>query len=268
MSQRTRRSARRRPPGAGPDDAGGATRFLQRHVWLTAALLALLVVIVYAPVRTFQFVNWDDPAYITDNPHIRAGLTWQSAAWALTTGYTPYWHPLTWMSHLADVSLFGFDPGPPHVINLVLHAATTLLLFAVLRRMTGAPGRSAFVAAVFATHPLHVESVAWIAERKDVLSGLLWMLTLWGYAAYARRNDWRSYTATLAAFALTLMAKPMVVTLPLVLLLLDVWPPSLVGRWASPRSYSSWPRSRRYASAAARRTCSSGGSGTSRRWRP
>jgi tetratricopeptide (TPR) repeat protein len=196
--------------------------------WLHPAVVSILLIslniVVYAAVRDFQFVNWDDPSYITENPNIVDGLTGRSVMWALTTGYSPYWHPMTWLSHLLDVQLFGMDPGPHHVTSLVIHVANTLLIFGVLRRMTAAPGRSAFVAAMFAVHPLHVESVAWVAERKDVLSTFFWTLTVAAYVAYVRRPGLPRYALVVGLFGLALMAKPMVVTLPAVLLLLDVWP--------------------------------------------
>jgi tetratricopeptide (TPR) repeat protein len=200
----------------------------ERPLWLSLALVALNL-FVYASVRHFQLVNWDDPTYLTENPNIGAGLTWHSVTWALTTGYPPYWHPMTWLSYLLEIRLFGVDAGVFHVTNLLLHIANTLLVFVVFRRMTGAAGRSAFVAALFAVHPLHVESVAWIAERKDVLSTLFWMLTIWTYVVYVSRPRWPRYLAVLALFGLALMSKPMVVTLPVVLLLLDVWPLGRLG---------------------------------------
>src|SRR5262249_21083140 len=153
--------------------------------------------------------------------------------WAFTTGYAGNWHPLTWLSHMLDVQLFGLDAGAHHVASLALHVSSTLLLFALLVRLTGARGRSAFVAALFALHPLHVESVAWVAERKDVLSALLLFLTLWAYVSYVRRPSAARYAAVLALFALGLMAKPMLVTLPLVLLLLDGWPLGRLSRAAA-----------------------------------
>ena len=192
-------------------------------MWICLALIVLNVVI-YAQVRDHQFLNWDDPEYVSSNPSISGGLTWQGISWALTSGHAANWHPLTWISHMLDVQLFGLTPGPHHLTNVVFHIANTILLFIVLFRMTGALGRSAFVAGLFATHPLHVESVAWIAERKDVLSTLFWMLTLWAYLAYVRKPDLRRYIVVIAVFALGLMAKPMLVTLPFVLLLLDIWP--------------------------------------------
>lgn len=210
--------------------------FPRATLWISLALIAINVV-VYAPVRGYDFVTFDDPQYITGNPYIAGGLTWQGVWWALTTGYTSYWHPLTWLSHMLDIQLFGLNAGGHHVVSVLIHIATTLVLFGVLHRMTGARGRSAFVAALFAVHPLHVESVAWVAERKDVLSGLFWMLTLWAYVSYVHQPAplptshsplpaprLSRYLITLLLFALGLMAKPMLVTLPFVLLLLDFWP--------------------------------------------
>ncbi|HET7698403.1 MAG TPA: tetratricopeptide repeat protein [Vicinamibacterales bacterium] len=194
------------------------------HRLLVYVALVVINLVIYANVGRFELVNWDDPTYITENPTVLRGLNWSTAWWALTTGHSPYWHPLTWLSHLLDVSLFGTNPGPYHVVSLILHAANTLLLFELLRRATGAPGRSAFVAAAFAAHPLHVESVAWVTERKDVLSTLFLLLTTLAYVGYVRRPSLARYTGVMALFACALMSKPMVVTLPLVLLLLDVWP--------------------------------------------
>jgi tetratricopeptide (TPR) repeat protein len=191
---------------------------------VVAAGLILLNLFIYASVRHFELVNWDDSTYVTENPTVLGGLSWSSAWWAMTTGHSPYWHPMTWLSHLLDVTLFGTDAGAYHVTNMVLHTANTVLIFELFRRMTSQTGRSAFVAALFAAHPLHVESVAWIAERKDVLSTFFWALTVLAYAAYVRRPAWTRYAAMLALYALALMSKPMVVTLPALLLLLDFWP--------------------------------------------
>jgi tetratricopeptide (TPR) repeat protein len=202
------------------------------------ALIALNL-IVYASVRNHDFVNYDDDDYVTANAIVLQGLTWHGVSWALTTGQAANWHPLTWLSHMLDVELYGLDPGPHHLTNLLFHIANTLLLFGLLNRMTRALGRSAFVAGLFAVHPLHVESVAWVAERKDVLSTLFWMLTLWAYVEYVRRPGLRRYGAVLLFFALGLLAKPILVTLPFVLLLLDFWPlgrtgmaPNPAGGWA------------------------------------
>jgi len=186
--------------------------------------LAVLVAFVYWPVRHFDFTALDDGDYVQNNPHVRAGLSWSSIAWAWTTVFASNWHPLTWMSHMLDVDVFGLDAGGHHVTSVVLHAINAVLLFAVLRRMTGSMWRSGLVAALFAVHQLHVESVAWIAERKDVLSGCFWMLTLWAYASYVERPSTKRYVLVAGALALGLAAKPMLVTLPFVLLLLDWWP--------------------------------------------
>ena len=187
------------------------------------ALIALNLA-VFAPVRHYDFVQLDDPTQVSENANVAGGLTWAGVRWAFTTAHAGYWMPLVWLSHMADVQLHGMNSGPHHVTNLLLHIASTLLLFGLLWRITGAVGRSAFVAALFAVHPLHVESVAWITERKDVLSTLFWMLTMWAYVAYVRRPGRARYLLAAVSFALGLMAKPMLVTLPFVLLLLDVWP--------------------------------------------
>jgi Flp pilus assembly protein TadD len=198
-----------------------------------ALVLMGVTAAVYAPVWHFSFVSWDDPSYVTQNPRVLGGLTWQGVTWALTTGDAANWHPLTWMSHMLDIELYGLHPGGHHVTSLALHLANTLLLLGLLHRITGQAARSAFVAALFALHPLHVESVAWVAERKDVLSTLFLLLTMWSYVRYVRRPDRRRYGLVLALFALGLMAKPMLVTLPFILLLLDVWP---LGRTAASRT--------------------------------
>jgi tetratricopeptide (TPR) repeat protein len=192
----------------------------------TALCLALVLVTaaVYAGVRGHVFVNYDDPAYVTDNAHVRDGLTWVGAQWALTATEAANWHPLTWLSHMTDVQLFGLEPGPHHLVNLLFHLANALLVFLVLRRMSGAVWPSALVAALFALHPLHVESVAWVAERKDVLSTFVGLATMWAYARYVERRSASRYAAVLALYGLGLAAKPMLVTLPFVLLLLDYWP--------------------------------------------
>ncbi len=243
-------------------------------LWLALATLA-----VYWPVRHHDFVNYDDADYVSANSHVQSGLSWANVAWAFTTGHASNWHPLTWLSHMLDYQLFGNSPGRFHLVNLAFHIANTLLVFLVLRRLTGAMWRSALVAALFALHPVHVESVAWISERKDVLSALFLLLTIWAYAEYAKRRgvgrqeagegrpkaeirrpkegrnpkaegrrasvkaneaaDHASrithhaspfdspllyYVLALGLFALGLMSKPMLVTMPFVLLLLDYWP--------------------------------------------
>ena len=196
----------------------------RQQVILIYAALALATLIAYEQVRYNSFVEYDDNVYVTENPYVLKGLTGESISWAFTTSYAANWHPLTWLSHMLDCQLFGTDAGWHHLTNLLLHVANTLLLFGVIKQMTGAIWRSALVAAAFALHPLHVESVAWIAERKDVLSTLFWMLTMVAYLGYVKRPSSGRYLLTLLAFALGLMAKPMLVTLPFVMLLLDYWP--------------------------------------------
>jgi tetratricopeptide (TPR) repeat protein len=192
--------------------------------WPTRILLVVLVAVVYAQVYKFPFINLDDDRYVTANPEVQAPLTWHSVAWAFTTNAVSNWHPLTWLSHLIDFRIFGLNAGGHHAVNVLFHAANTLLLFHVLARMTGAAGRSALVAALFAVHPLHVESVAWVAERKDVLSTFFGFLTLAAYARYVDRRTPLRYLTVVLTFALSLLSKPMLVTLPFVLLLLDYWP--------------------------------------------
>jgi len=191
---------------------------------LVYAGLVVSTVAAYQPVRHNGFVNYDDDVYVTDNVNIRKGLTKESFVWAFTATYAGNWHPLTWISHILDYQFFGTNPLGHHLTSVLLHIANTLLLFYILRRMTGATWRSAFVAAVFALHPLHVESAAWVAERKDVLAGLFWLLTMLAYVRYAEGPSVIRYLISVIVFAFGLMAKPMLVTLPFVLLLLDYWP--------------------------------------------
>ena len=192
--------------------------------------LTLATVAVYCQVCSYDFVNYDDRGYVYKNPNIQDGITLQAVKWAFTTGYVSNWHPLTWLSHMLDWQFFGPNAGGHHLTNLIFHIANTLLLFLVLRRMTNAFWQSAFVAALLALHPLHVESVAWVAERKDVLSTFFWILTMWAYLRYVEHpNVWR-YLFALLMFALGLMSKPMLVTLPFVLLLLDYWPIERFGK--------------------------------------
>ena len=194
-----------------------------KPLYLSLSLLALTV-IVYFQVHDFEFVNFDDRETILGNTHIQNGLTLAGLGWAFTTAYAANWFPVTWISHMIDVQLFGLDSGWHHLTNLAIHAASTLLLFALMRRMTGKLWESAFVSFVFALHPLHVESVAWVSERKDVLSAFFWFLTTWLYVDYVDRPNLRRYLLALGAFCLGLMSKQMLVTLPFVLLLLDYWP--------------------------------------------
>jgi tetratricopeptide (TPR) repeat protein len=235
---------------------------------LICLVLAAAIFLVFCPAARFEFVNYDDPDYVSANPHVQTGLTWQSVRWAFTSGHASNWHPITWLSHMLDWQLFGSNPGPQHLVSAAFHAINTVLLFLVLRRMTGALWQSVSVAALFGLHPLHVESVAWISERKDVLSGLFLLLTLGAYCRYVEchpasvrnagfsrlaplevqvgkgsivptpapnRNEschrnispethWLWYSFALICFALGLMSKPTLVTLPFWLLLVDYWP--------------------------------------------
>ena len=225
---------------------------------LFCLLLGLLTAFAWWPVARCDFVALDDSAYVTGNPRVQAGLTLDGLDWAFRTGHSANWHPVTWLSHMLDTQLYGLQPAGHHLTNLALHLAATLLLFLVFSQMTGALWRSALVAALFSLHPLHVESVAWVSERKDVLSALFFMLTLWAYGRYAWKSESRRdgrpsttaaaphhasrithqppnsdlrssifclfYLLSLTFFALGLMSKPMLVTVPFVLLLLDYWP--------------------------------------------
>ena len=179
---------------------------------------------VYAQTAGHGFVNYDDPSYVSANSQVARGLSLDGFAWAFSSGHMSSWSPLTWLSHMLDVQLFGLDPGAHHMVSVALHAATSVLLFLVLSRMTGDRWRSAFVAALFALHPLRVESVAWVSARKDVLSGLFFVLSLGAWTRWVERPRASAYLLALGLFALGLLAKPMLVTLPFVLLLLDVWP--------------------------------------------
>jgi protein O-mannosyl-transferase len=186
--------------------------------------IALLTLTVFAPVADFDFVNYDDLEFVVENPHVSTGISKTNLRWAFANAYAGTGGPLTWISHMVDAQLFGLDAGAHHRTSLVLHTCNALLLFGVLLTMTRAPGRSAWVATLFAVHPLHVESVAWVAERKDVLSTTFWLLTTWAYVGFVRQPGVWRYIATVILFALGLLSKPMVATLPFVLLLLDVWP--------------------------------------------
>jgi Flp pilus assembly protein TadD len=194
---------------------------------LRAAALALLLVAataaVFAQVVEFDFITFDDNVYVTENPHVQAGLSWTNVRWALGA-HECNWHPLTWLSLMLDAEVWGSRAAGFHLVNLLLHTANVLLLFLLLLRTTRCAYRSAFAALLFGIHPLHVESVAWIAERKDVLSTFFWFLTMHAYVGYAKRPSAGRYASTAAAFATGLLCKPMLVTLPVVLLLLDLWP--------------------------------------------
>jgi protein O-mannosyl-transferase len=235
-----------------PAEATCGQRGRRKQTVLLCVLLGLMTGAVYWPVVKLGFINFDDPDYVVGNPRVQAGLTMESVKWAFTSLYASNWHPLTWLSHMLDCQLYHLKPAGHHLTNLLFHIANSLLVFGLLKRLSGASWRSAFVAALFAVHPLHVESVAWVSERKDVLSAFFFMLTLWTYVLYAERSAVRSqrsvagsrapgapaafngqrttqhapifYLLSICFFTLGLMSKPMLVTLPFVLLLLDFWP--------------------------------------------
>jgi len=200
-----------------------------REFWVVV-ILVFAGCVAYGQVAGHGFVDLDDDQYVFENPHVRGGLTWEGVGWAFTTMWMANWHPLTWLSHMVDCELFGLDAGYHHLMGVLLHLVNGVLLFFVLRRMTGAVWRSGMVVALFLLHPLHVESVAWVAERKDVLSTLFFLLTLWAYAGYAARPGWARYGLVVAFLGLGLLAKPMLVTVPFVLLLLDDWPLERFGK--------------------------------------
>jgi len=191
---------------------------------LICLFLVVTTLAVYWPVKDCEFIHYDDDLYVLNNPHIQEGFSIESIKWAFTSTHTGNWYPLTWLSLMLDLELYGLNPAGYHWSNLLLHIANTLLLFFFLSRITGAAYKSAFVAALFALHPLHVESVAWVSERKDVLSTLFWMLTIDAYVKYVERPAIIRYLLVLILFFLGLMAKSMLVTLPFVLLLMDFWP--------------------------------------------
>jgi tetratricopeptide (TPR) repeat protein len=242
LPRRARPVFRRRIRGSGYDDrrmGGKATSKRDVRALGIAVGLAALVLAIYGRLHGHEFLILDDDQYITNNGHVRLGLSAEGFRWAFTHVHAANWHPLTWLSHMSDWELFGAEPAGHHLVSVALHAANAVLLFFVWRTMTGALVPPSLVAALFAIHPLHVESVAWAAERKDVLSGLFWMTTLLAYAWYARRPGAGRYVTVLLSLAFGLMAKPMLVTLPFVLLLLDVWP---LGRWPRPGLAADRPR--------------------------
>jgi len=195
-----------------------------RSEFLVSLFLVVIILATYWQLPSHELLPFDDYGYITKNTHVHEGITWKNIVWTFSSTDFGYWHPLTWMSHMLAFQVFGLKFGMHHLINLFLHISNTLLLFFVLKRMTGALWQSAFVAAVFALHPLNVESVAWVSERKNVLSTFFWMLTILTYVRYTERPGFYRYMLILFVFVLGLMSKPMLVTLPFVLLLLDYWP--------------------------------------------
>jgi protein O-mannosyl-transferase len=210
------------------DQAEDREMAVQRYARLLSLALVLVTVLLYLPVRWNQFINYDDPAYVTQNPVVKAGLTGPGVWLAFTSSHAVNWHPVTWLSHMLDCQLFGLDAGAHHLVSAALHAANAGLLVILLFRLTGSLYASAFAAALFAWHPLRVESVAWVSERKDVLSAFFGFLSLLAYERYARQTDRAKripyYVLALVLFASGLMSKPMLVTLPFVMLLLDIWP--------------------------------------------
>jgi hypothetical protein len=197
---------------------------LRQKPILLGALLVLATLLLYGRVTHHPFLEYDDSAYITKNIHVRTGLSFDNTAWAFTTFHEANWHPLTWLSHMVDCQMFGLNPGSHHLVNVTLHAINVVLLFLLLQRCTGAVWRSFLVAALFAVHPLNVETVAWVAERKSLLSMFFSLATIGAYGWYTQRPSWKRYLAVMSGFLLALVAKPMAVTLPLVLLLFDYWP--------------------------------------------
>lgn len=210
---------------------GPMDRKHRNFVLVACICLAIATLLAYSRAARNPFMHVDDQNYVTENPHVQAGLAWQTFTWALTATDAENWHPLTWLSHALDCQLYGLNPPGHHATNILLHALDAVLLFLLLYRATGARGRSLLVAALFALHPLNVESVAWIAERKNVLSTLFFLLTLAAYGWYARKPELKRYLVVVALFALGLAAKPMVITLPFVLLLLDYWPLERIRGW-------------------------------------
>ena len=222
----------KRDPTEGATPVVGRSRF---PAWLVAVLLALATIAIYWPATRCDFINCDDPEYVSDNLHVQEGLNWEGVKWAFLNPVSANWHPVTVMSHMLDCQLFGLKPWGHHLINVLFHALNAVMVFALLRQLTGAMWRSLLVAALFAVHPLRVESVAWVAERKDVLSGFFGLLTLIFYARYVQKSETKLatsssfllspfYWSALFFFALGLMSKAMLVTMPCVLLLLDYWP--------------------------------------------
>ncbi|MGB7156903.1 MAG: tetratricopeptide repeat protein [Tepidisphaeraceae bacterium] len=207
-----------------------------RHRVVIPAVLATITILIYLPTLGYDFVNYDDPVFISDNPQVRAGLTREGFIWAFKINGLSQWHPLVWLSHMLDCELFGLDPGGPHAVNVLIHTAATLLLYLFLLKTTAAPWRSAMAAALFGWHPTRVESVAWVCERRDVLCALFVFVTLLAYVRYVRRPGVARYGLVAAAYSLALASKPMAATLPGLMLLLDYWP---LGRF-TPKRPQDW----------------------------
>jgi predicted negative regulator of RcsB-dependent stress response len=204
------------------------------------AVIVVATLCVYGKIWTHEFIGYDDDKYVTQNRYVSQGLSKESVIWAFRSTHASNWHPLTWLSHMLDVELYGMNAGAHHLTNLLFHIFNSLLLFIVFRKMTAQVWQSGIVALLFALHPLHVESVAWVAERKDVVSTFFWMLTIWSYARFTQRPEMARYLAVVGFFSLGLMAKPMLVTLPFVLLLLDYWPLKRI-QGAQPNNHAGKP---------------------------
>ncbi len=202
-------------------------RFFRRYdsIWnlVAVVLLVVSILVVYAQTGEYEFTKWDDTEYVSENQQIQTGLNFTNLKWAMTTTHAANWHPLTWISHMIDIQLFGLDAGNHHYSSVLIHMLNTILLFFIFNSIINSRWVSVFVVAIFALHPLNVESVAWISERKNVLCTLFWLLTIWSYVRYTRWSSWKNYLITLFLFVLSIMSKPMAVTLPLVLLLMDFW---------------------------------------------
>jgi len=196
----------------------------KKYFYIICLCLVVVTLAVYWQVLDNDFVHYDDGVYVTENIHVNKGVTFDGLTWAFTSSHSSNWHPLTWISHMIDCQLYGLSPRGHHLTSLLFHVANTLLLLLILVRMTGSLWQSSFVAALFALHPLHVESVAWVSERKDVLSTFFMMLTVWAYILYVKKREVRRYLLVVLSFVLGLMSKPMLVTLPFILLMLDFWP--------------------------------------------
>ena len=221
------RSGARGNPLAGSEEKTVRSWWCRR--WAIGFLLVGATLALYGKSISYPFINFDDEDYVLTNTQVKEGLTWQTVRWSLTAVKANNWHPLTWLSHALDCELFALDPGGPHAVNLLLHTVNVLLLFLMLEHVTKALGRSFLVAALFAWHPFNIESVVWISERKNVLSTLFFFLTLLAYGWYARKPRWERYVLVTGLFALGLASKPMLVTLPIVLLLIDYWPLHRIG---------------------------------------
>ena len=235
--QQLNNKARKRRPLSGQRKSKKTVSVGANTAWQLPAVcfaLAAITVAIYSPVAGYPFINYDDPDYVSRNAHVQAGLSWRTLTWAMTSGFSSNWHPLTWLSHALDYQLFGLNAGGHHVSNLLLHALNVVLLFLLMARATGAVGRSALAASFFALHPFNVGSVIWISERKNLLSTLFFLLALGAYGWYARRPGWRRYVVVALVFALGLASKPMVITLPLILFLLDYWPLGRIAHWTEP----------------------------------